>query len=331
MVTTNPTNRIATFAAIGTPAVRGDDSRSALKRGNLDFDVKLVPMKNPLTGEVITEGKDAKYFGVCRDDTNDLLGIVEGRYTLIPNRNIFDIGDAMAQEDGAIITRVSALDNGARCFMNLEWPRDKSINVVGDIVGRQAIIQNAHNGKFSSVIRLIPMRLACINGMVVPIPAFSFEFRIKHTFSADARLAEARRIMAGASKYFDAFGKVANQMARTKVTQPHAKLILKTIPELAKTTDGAEKKLNEIFDLFDGGQVNARHESVNGTAWGLLNAVAEHADHSSKVRKTGDNSAEVQRFKSGFEGTSQRLKLSAYESILADKDLGLGAFAASLN
>lgn len=325
------TNRVATFDAIGTASQPGDNSLAALRRANLDFDVELKPVLNPVTGNVIMEDGEPKYFATIRTDTKEALGIVEGRYHVIHNRDVFDIADAMVNEDGAQITRASCLDHGARCFMNLSWPKSKSINVVGDIVGRRALLQNAHNGKFSTLIRLMPLRLACINGMLVPIPGFTFEFRIKHTQSAEGRLAEARRIMAGASSYFDAFGRVAERMARTRVTTNQAEKILNSITELSKTTDAAQKKRTEIMDLFNGSQSNGHHEAVKNTAWGLFNAIGEHADHSGRIRLTRDNSPEVQRFKSGFEGSAQRLKLSAYEAMLKNEDLGLREFMHSLN
>ena len=325
MITSNPTNRVAAIDSIGVQALEGDTSRMALKRAVLDFDVELVPVRNPRTNEVIREGDspDAKYFATMRTDTNEVLGIVEGRYCVIPNRDIFSIADTMVEEDGARITRASSIDRGSRCFINLEWKKDRNINVLGDIVGRRAILQNAHNGKFATIIRLQPLRLACLNGMVVPVPCFSFEFRIKHTESSVDRIAEARRIMGGASKYFQTFGSIANLMAKTKVSVSLAQEVLKSIPDLSKKTPATEQKRNDILSLYNGGQANARAESMSGTAWGLLNAVSEYADHSGRIRLTQGNTSQIQRFKSSFEGSSQRLKLSAWETMMKSNDLGL--------
>lgn len=332
VATASPTDRVNPLDAIGTATLSGDMSADALKRSKLDFDVELVPVRNPETGKVICNGEsdDPKYFYSVRKDTKAVLGIVESRYRAFQNRDVFSIADTMVEEDGARITRASALDDGSRCFMNLEWPKDKSVSVLGDIVSRRAIIQNSHDGKYSAIIRLMPLRLACLNGMVIPVPAFSFEFRIRHTESGADRLNEARKIMSKAGQYFDTFGQVANRMARTELSVASAKLLLKAIPLLGKSTPISEKKRSEIIDLFDGGQAGARHEAMRGTAWGFLNAVGEYADHAGRVRKSGGRSVEIQRFKSAIEGTGSRLKLQAYEAMLKDKDLGLGEYRKQL-
>ena len=335
MVTTAIRDRVSPFD-IGTAAASGGDARHALKRAGLDFDVDLVPVLNPTTGKRVIGGVEKnddgsetevdKFFATIRRDTSQVLGIVEGRYEIFANRDIFSIADNMVEEDGAVIDRANAIDGGARCFMQLSWPKSKAISVEGDIVGRRAILQNSHNGKYAAMIRLMPLRLACINGMVVPVPAFTFEFRIKHTESGGSRLEEARRIMAGASQYFETFGKVAARMAKTPVPLSHAKLLLKTISGLNKETDGVKAKRDAIADLFNGGQVNGNHQAVKGTAWGLLNAVAEYADHRGKTRQTFGNSPEIQKFKSALEGSGQRLKLDTFQAMLSDKDLGLKEF-----
>jgi len=341
MVTTAIASRVSPLDGVGTVAVSGDDSRMVLKRARLDFDIDLVPVLNPVTGKRCIGGveKDAKtgvetevdkYYAAVRRDTKAVLGIVEGRFRNLPNRDVFSIADDMVNEDGAIITRAVEVDGGARCFLNLEWPKEKAISVVGDLVGRRAIMTNAHNGKYAATIVLMPMRLACINGMIVPVPAFSFEFRIKHTESGKNRLAEARNIMAGAGKYFETFGRVAERMAKTKVTPGHASLLLKSMPGLEKDTTATNNRRDAMLALFNGGQVNGGHEAVKNTAWGFLNAIAEFADHNGRTRKTWGNDVAIQRFKNMVEGAGQRLKLNAYDALLRDKSLGLGEFQKTL-
>ncbi len=341
MVATAIASRVSPLDGVGTAAEKGDDSRMVLKRANLDFDIDLIPVLNPITGKRVIGGveKDEKtgaetevdkYFASVRRDTKAVLGIVEGRFRDLPNRDVFSIADDMVNEDGAIITRAVEVDGGARCFLNLEWPKERAISVVGDLVGRRAIMTNAHNGKFAATIVLMPMRLACINGMIVPVPAFSFEFRIKHTESGMNRLVEARDIMAGAGKYFETFGRVAERMAKTVVSDAHASLLLKSMPGLEKNTTATNNRRDAMLALFNGGQANGSHEAVKNTAWGFLNAIAEFADHSGRTRKTWGNDEATQRFKNMVDGAGQRLKLSAYDALLEDGSLGLGEFQKAL-
>lgn len=316
--------RVNPLDALGVENERGGNSLTALKRGKLDFDVVKVPLCEVTAGDTRLQFPTNKYFATVRQDTGAVLGIVEGRYEVIPNRDCFAIADVMTQDDGAIITRASALDQGARCFLSLEWPRRKAISVVGDIVGRRAIMQNAHDGKFAAYIRLMPLRLACLNGLMVPVPFFSFEFRIRHTESSAERIAEAQRVMASAGRYFETFGRVAEQMARTKVADTLAKELTEQL--LPQDSTASENKRGEILALFGGEQRNGNHEAIKNTAWGWLNAVAEFSDHAGRIRKTKGNDEAAQRFKSALEGSGQRLKMSAYELLMTSPKLGLAEF-----
>lgn len=312
----------AALDRIGIENEAGGNSRTALSRAGLDFDVSILPVQRVIAGGGVELDCPAdKHFVTIRGDTREILGLVEGRYQVLQNRDVFAIADILAAEDAAVITRAGCIENGSRCFVNLEWRKERDLSVLGDIVGRRAVLQNSHDGKYAAIMRLMTLRLACVNGMVLPVPHLSFEFRIRHTESGEERLAEAGQLMRDSSRYFEGFGAVARRLAKTQVSLPHARKLTERL--LPNDTTASKNKREIIVDLFDGGQQGAGHEAVKETAWGWLNAVAQYADHGVRIRRTKRGDEDVQRFKSALEGTSQRMKLDAYRLLLEDGDLGL--------
>lgn len=329
--------RISPFDAIGTAVESQLSARESLSLAGLDFDVVLEPVKNSRTGDVVLTENDPpepKYFQVIRTDRNDVLGIVEGRFTPLQNRDVFGIADAMVQT-GARIVRAAEIEQGARCFMTLEWTDDHAIHVVDDIVGRRAIIQNAHNGKYSALIRLMPLRKACTNGLILPVPGAEFEFRIKHTVGSEERLIEAAEVISRADDYFSHFSRTADLLAQTSITSEHASSIMWGVPEFKgkEKSPAVQKKVARVLSLFEGEQRGADMDGLKGTTWGLLNAVSEFADYDeeSRVRVTKGTTSEIQRFKSAFGGTNQRLKLNFFDVLMKDQDLALRSQLSSSN
>ena len=213
--------------------------------------------------------------------------------------------------------------------MHLESARDKALSVVGDIVARRAIIHTSHDGKFATSINLVPLSLACKNGMVVPVPGVDMSWAIRHTENGEDRLMEANEILRLADKYFMSFAQLAEQMAHTPVNLTKAEEILAVTRGMTDRESKAQTAKREgILSLFNGGQRAANHESRFQTAWGLLNAGAELADHGaeSRIRVTAGNDESTQRFKAAFGGSGRTLKMNLYDAIVQDRDLDLREF-----
>ena len=310
---------ISPLDAVGT-ANDGSDAVGCLARGGLDFEVKKVPMRHPNRDEVV-----AGFHNIVRTDTGDVLSVVGDKYQPIQNRDFFgDVADTLVAESNATISRCFSAD-GKSVHMIIDWPRDEGISVLGDIVSKRAIIKNSHDASSVAGISLMPMRLACLNGMVVPVGSFSFVFKIMHTITADRRITRATNILGDAGKYFEQFGRAMNVMAETKVTDAHADTILKSIAPFDTDSTKSKNKLEVVTDLWRGGQRGGNHQAIRGTAWGLFNAVAEYADHKSTIRRTRatQGNGSVSRFNSAVGGSGYRLKLNAYDRILSDDALGI--------
>ncbi len=323
--------RINPLDLLGTPAPAKSTPLAALKAAGCDFEVEKVPLYASSRDRGDFVGEVTGYWGIRRNDTGYVIGIGQGQYTPIQNSQYFgDVAGTMIEESGARITRCGSYDGGAKVFMNLEWPSKKDINVLGDIVRRRCCIFTTHNGEQGARTILQPLRLACLNGMVVPVPGATFDIVIFHTKRADGRIRSALRVLKQAGRYFDAFHVSAEILAQTKVGPRKAEKIIKLI---ADPNDKAEKRnsgvvtaplqrINRVTALFEGMQSNGKHKAVYGTGYGILQAFIEDADYGSRVRKAKGASEEEQRFKAAMiGGTSSKEKLRVWTALVRELDL----------
>lgn len=320
-----PDNRKSPLS-LGTDVSTAGTSRLALQQAGLDWTVRKVPMRNATTGKVVPG-----FFQVEREDNHEVVGVVEGQYKVVQNRDFFDIADVFV-ENGARISRLSYIhkDNaevGGMIYMNLMWPFEKhSLNVVGDIVGRTAMIRNSHDGKTAALVRLILLRLACVNGMTIPVPGFSFDFTINHTESAEARIQEAHQVLSEAPKYWEGAEEMLTKIAKQRISDAvaerltHLTIAPQNVDNPSQMTTNATNRCQDILRLYKD-QPGSSTEAMNGTAYGWFNAVADYADHRTRVRSTAGFDDAQQRFKSAFNGNGQKMKLDAWKVVT--KEVGL--------
>lgn len=337
-----PKDRVSPFFAVGTDVTNVGPAKACLQAAGALWDVEKVPLRNALTGEDIPG-----FFQVTRTDNKQVVGVVEGQYKCVQNAQFFgDIADQFIA-DGARIKRVSWLHRtyeekdangqitkavqaevGGQLHMVLSWDIEKTaMKVVGDIVGRTAIIRNSHDGKTAATISYRLLQLACYNGAVVPVPGFSFDYRISHTDSAQERIREAAKVLAKAPEYFQYAGKALTLLAKEKVTPAVAQTLTRrlidssNVDSPSQMSKGDIVKVDAILDRFNGNMPRGNSEAMRGTAYGWYSAVLDFSDYGQRVKKSAGFGGNQQRFKSAFSGVGHQLKLNAWDLLASEFDL----------
>jgi hypothetical protein len=57
------------------------------------------------------------------------------------------------------------------------------------------LLRNGHDGGLAVTVSVAPFRLACLNGMLVPVEGAARTWEARHTASLATRLADARRTL----------------------------------------------------------------------------------------------------------------------------------------
>jgi hypothetical protein len=117
-------------------------------------------------------------------------------------------------------------------------------------------------------------------------------FKIRHTQTAEGKIAAAREALGLSVAYFDEFSKQANELFTREVTNAQFSKIVNAI--YPKPEEGAakvaktkwENKVVLLDELYHNSPTNA---NIKGTAWGVLNALTERLDYYRTQRKAGDS------------------------------------------
>lgn len=265
---------------------------------------------------------------LVRGDTGRVLGYGSGDYTVLQNREVADLIDALADE-GAIPKCESA--GSVRQGRNVWFLVQTGTFAVGlgDEVKQYTLFTTSHDG--SGAFRIIPtsIRVQCANTLNAA-EGGKGTASVAHTKNMKARLEALRKGLKAAQAAGVKLETGIRRLASTKMSQDDVrafflKVYTSAVGPIPSTveTPADERKRRAAVELVSQWVANLDSPTfagagVNGTAWHALNAVTLWADHSRGVRVTStvDSSSDARAY-SNVLGTSARLKGKALELAMA--------------
>lgn len=300
---------------LGHDLTGATDIQSAISKADLDWGLKVVDAENLTVttedGVFSTNIPDMRM--VMRDDNYTTMGVVGGRYTEVDNRSVMSVGQTIMDQGGVPVSG-GPLDHGRKVFMKFDLP-DAQVSVGGsDLVKFGVSLRASHDGSGNVVGAVEGTRMWCLNGCVTKMKGIPHEFKIRHTASAEQRIAEAHKIMEGAALYAKSFVAAADAMIDTKFTLAQYKrfidnLFPKPDEEEKRATTLWENRRNELITLFKFADTN---DMGRNTVWGGFNAITEYLDWNAPVRATKGQTQPEARARRQFENTTQATKDQAF-------------------
>jgi phage/plasmid-like protein (TIGR03299 family) len=172
-----------------------------------------------------------------------------------------------------------------------------------------------------------PVRVVCQNTLNGALGgAAESRWAIRHTKSAQLRLAEAAegfRTMAAGLRRFEEY---ANVLASTKFTDRQLAATLDRVlplPDDGRPHPRVEAARDNVVRLF--AYEGRGLDGIRGSAWGAWQAFTEQVDHFRTVRRTEGSDQKSARLESIWFGTGAALKRAAFEAISAESGLRLAA------
>src|SRR6266571_4432286 len=154
-----------------------------------------------------------------RSDTRAVLGVVGEGYEPLQNRAAFAFCDAITDSGEAHWLGAAETRGGARVHALMQLDREIRIgNAEGEDVLPLLSFRNGHDGGLAVTISVAPFRLACLNGMMLPLEEAERTWKARHTASLDMRLADARRTLGIAWRYYDELEQVGGQLIRERMS-----------------------------------------------------------------------------------------------------------------
>ena len=278
-------------------------SKEVIENANLDYEVEKTTIHAKI-GESLYQPYDEK-FATYRKDTNEVLGLVGGRYEIVQNKDAFSFFDAIIDEGEAIFETAGVLGKGEKIFATAKLPNDLMVN--GEPCEKYIVLTNSHDGSSSIIAGLTTIRVVCNNTLQAALKGLSNKVSIKHTMGAKERLAEAYKVMGIASVYMKEVEGVFNQMAKTTISDEQLKSYIQNVmkPEykiLHETTEEEEKlstrfknQVDSIYE-FALSHPTQNTNAARGTLWGAYNSISGYYNYIAKFKNEED------KFKSQFFG-----------------------------
>jgi phage/plasmid-like protein (TIGR03299 family) len=306
----------ASFASLRQPAwhklgtVFEEEVNTAqmLKLAHLDnWNVRLEDVAIPDGFE-----SDKSYSFVSRTnpfnaEQTDILGVVGERYVPLQNEDLFSFGDNLLDGGGRWET-AGSIKGGRQVFGSIALRDGITLDPNGraDKIDNYLLINTSHDGSIAIQASITPVRVVCANTLNLALSSFKGKsaskqsFKIRHTSTAEGKIAVAREALGLASKYLDEFSVMANAMIEKEITKADFdKIVALAYPAPEKDSKGSFKKYDSKIDLLNAIYVGQFNDTISGTAWGAYNALTERLDWYRSAR--GGSNESIYASASGFD------------------------------
>ena len=259
----------------------------ALELAGLNFEVGKRPLKRQMSNGEIVDAPGR--FETYRLDTEAFLGDVGNQYTPFNNEPALALVDELLGH-GARISAAGTWNGGADVFITAHLP--EGIKVRGeDDLDLYLLFRNNHSGLGSVSTYITPIRLACTNMLSSAIRNAKSSWKVRHTQTVSARVAEAQATLNLVDQYTEAMELTVQQLQDTEMAIDEFDAFLKELTD-------AERVQKTIKDVY-----NESPTVTQGNRWGAFNAVTEALDWF-PTRRTGPET----RFASQLDGPMARTR-----------------------
>lgn len=291
----------------------------ALQEFGIGFNVEKRPLV-ALMGDGESQLVDNLY-GIVRTDTNAMFsGVgVNGRYECIQTQSYADIGDRVTAGLDAQFVNGGSFRGGALVYLQAKLPQSIRVRGTDDIIDKLLTFVTSHDGTTCFMLMPTALRIFCQNQMNALNRAARDGIKIRHTRSADVRLADADRKIVEVMDAYRAFEVKVNHLADQRFTDLQMEAAIRTVFNVKDEVESlgdlhtrTKNNIETVLENFTGGLgINADNR---GTAWAAYNAFTQFSDHQRRVNK-GTDTVESKLLGSGANFKHKALK--AIDAVLA--------------
>lgn len=245
-----------------------------------------------------------------RSDTGAPLAVVSDGYRVVQPGEVMGFFGKLAEIGGFELETAGALSYGRRVWALAKVNEGADI-VGGDTVRPYLLLGTSYDGTMATVAKFTAVRVVCNNTIVQALGEGNREVRVLHSERFDAD--KVRMELGIVADNWERFLVQSRQLAGVPMAAEEADSF---VQELLKPYHTGRLALDQtrgykrIMQLFEGAAIGSGIDGVQGTRWGMLNAVTEMIDHE---RGRSDNT----RIESAWFGTGAAMKNRALELLTA--------------
>lgn len=248
-----------------------------------------------------------------RSDTKAPLGIVSKQYKTVQPGQVVEFFRDLVEAGGMELSAMGTLQGGRRLWATAQIGEAAPVSI-RDKIGGYVLLSTSADGSLATEARLTTIRALCANTLAMARAEGKAAFKLSHRSVFDPE--RVKNEMKLNDQAWMKFRQDVRRLAEKAVRRDFAEHVVAQV--LAGSNDQAamdkaresSRGFAKILDLFNGQGKGATLDGVQGTAWGLLNAVTEYVDHHVSSR-TAEN-----RFISAQWGNGADLKTTAFDILL---------------
>lgn len=249
-----------------------------------------------------------------RSDTKVPLSVVSNRYQTVQPREILEFYRDLTEAGGFELETAGVLKEGRKLWA-LAKTGQETVLKGGDTVQGYLLLATACDGTLATTAQFTSIRVVCNNTLAIALADGTSAVKVPHRIQFNPQAVKQQLGIAISS--WDRFMVRMRALADRKVRPAQAHDFFRRLldmPTLAKTPASAsqpnDRALRAIQALYDGKGMGADLPSASNTAWGLVNAVTQYADHERRARSADH------RHDSSWFGAGAALKQRAWEEAL---------------
>jgi len=235
-------------------------------------------------------------FAVVRGTDGRPLGVVGAGYRIVQNEEAFSWADQLLGGEGFHYKTAGSLRGGQVVWLLAKAPFQ--VDLPDSPIDVFVLLTNTHDGSGAVTAAVTPVRIVCMNTLRAALSRAQATYRIRHTSGAQAKLAEAQRVLGLTRGAAERVRQRAEELAATRISDADFRAFLRElVPDPPDSKPGQTRAANvrdEISGIYHGHRYGQDH--VRGTAWGAWQAVVAFNDHEMTSRKTRTSTAEETRF-----------------------------------
>lgn len=223
-----------------------------------------------------------------RSDTKAPLSVVSSRYQVVQPAEILDFYKDLTEFSGFELETAGVLKEGKKIFALARTGQSATLKG-RDTVNGYLLLATACDGTLATTAQFTSVRVVCNNTLAIALGDSTGAVKVPHRSQFDA--AAVKRQLGIAVSSWDAFMVRMKALSERKVSDIAAETFFRrvlTYPTSSQTDRDAisvnDRAIKAVGQLYGGRGKGAELQSATGTAWGLLNAVTEYADHHRRAR-----------------------------------------------
>ena len=276
---------------LGIVLPESPSSEDAIVAAGLDWNVEKKPIFDGAGNQI------DNYFANTRDKDGSILGIVSGRYEIIQNSEAFSFTDSLVDE-GLLYESAGSLCNGKVIFLLGKMPKT---TILGDDIENYVCFTNSFDGSGAVQCIMTNTRVVCMNTLNLALSTAKRKWSTRHIGDIQSKLEEAKMTLGLINTYTEALNVEAERLAGIRVSDDQVEAMLDYLyPVTEKDGDIRKRRVNNLKDNFFACLQAPDIKKFRGTAYSVIMAATDYADHGEPMRKT--QNFESNRFYSILQG-----------------------------